>query len=79
MEGDETGKVFQRKWHDISMGFMLFPVTPSPFKTYFEESNTRDQERLSGLDLCFQGAVYPYFIDKGAEAQRNTGNVESDR
>lgn len=45
------------------MSFMLFPVTPSHFKTYFEESNTKDLERLSGLDLCFQGPVYSHFID----------------
>lgn len=53
---------------------MLFPVTSSPFKTYFEESKTKDLERLSGLEPCFQGPVYPHFIDKVAKAQRNTGN-----
>ena len=40
IEGDEIGKVFQRKRHDILMGFMQFPVTSSPFKTHFEELNT---------------------------------------
>lgn len=79
IEGDEIGKVFQRKRHDILMGFMQFPVTSSPFKTHFEELNTRDHERLSGLDLCFQGPVYPHFIDKAAEVQRNTGNVGGEK
>ena len=79
IEGDEIGKVFQRKRHDILMGFMQFPVTSSPFKTHFEELNTRDQERLSGLDLCFQGPVYPHFIDKVAEVERNTGNIGGEK
>lgn len=58
-EGNEFVTTFQRKWYDISMGFILFPVTSSPFKTYFEDSNTRALKRLSGLDLSFQALFIP--------------------